>query len=198
MIVKEMRSHPKVLSKEAPWLYLCFYNFIFLGHEKIGRGSRLETSCPAGRLVTQSRWWSGSLDAEMEVGIEKSGRWFHVLILWLWITLLSLSLFFSCLWRIITASLSPSCYGIKWDHAGSERSMALATHWVPAGWNWVSLLLVAAAVVQGALRAHCSSKGNKPHGQRVLEQAPFQNEILVKRYKWSWWGKNERGRREVV
>lgn len=129
----------------------------------------------------------------MEVGVEKSGRWFHVLMLWLWIPLLSPSLFFSCLWRIITASLSPSHYGIRWDHACSEGSMVSAAHWVLAGRNWVSLLLVAAAVVletvQDALRARCSSKGNKPHGQRVLEQARLKNEILVKRYKWSWWGK---------
>ena len=140
-----MRSHPKVLSKEGPRLYLWFYNFIYLAPKKIGRGSRLETSCPAGRLVTQCRWWSGSLDGEMEVGIEKSGWWYHVLLLWLWITLLSLSLFFNCLWRVITASLSQSCYGIKRDHECSRWSMASATRCVLAGWNWVLLLLVVAA-----------------------------------------------------
>ena len=134
-----MRSHPKVLSKEGPWLYLCFYNFTYLAPKKIGRGSRLETSCPAGRLVTQCRWWSGSLDGEMEVGIEKSGWWYHVLLLWLWIILLSLSLFFNCLWRVITASLSQSCYGINRDHACSGWSMASATRCVLAGWNWVLL-----------------------------------------------------------
>lgn len=68
--------------------------------------------------------------------------------------------------------------------------MASATHCVLAEWNRVLLLPVVAAVVldvvEDALRAHCSSKGNRPHGQRVLEQALFKNEILVKMYKWSW------------
>ena len=41
-------------------------------------------------------------------------------------------------------------------------------------------------VIQDALRAYCSSKGNRPHGQRVLEQALYKNEILVKTYKWCW------------
>ena len=41
-------------------------------------------------------------------------------------------------------------------------------------------------MIQDALRAYCSSKGNRPHGQRVLEQALYKNEILVKTYNWCW------------